>query len=221
MKILIGTPINEEEGYTIERWLDKVALLKYPTDLMLVDSSSESSYTKKLKRYVIKHGFNLVNNLPQNKNVKNEQIVYKAKKTCIIKHIEVGKYQPLDEKIGLSREAIRDMVLKYDYDAWFSWESDIIIPVDTLDRLVKIMEAKNYTLVHPNYWIRGNPSKPIGDFACCLINRWGLEKSGFTLEYSDQGNNWKGNDARFKKNVLKAGGSCIQIYGIIRPIYRL
>src|SRR3989344_4904860 len=119
MKILIGTPIHEVKDYCITRWLKNVARLqlKYPADLLLVDNSPGLDYIEKLQSYIKKY------------EIKN----------CKIKHLEINAAQPTAEKIGRSREIIRQEFLNGSYGALFSWESDQIIPVNTLNTLVKIM----------------------------------------------------------------------------------
>ena len=217
MRILIGTPINQIKDYAMERWLENVAKLEYDADLLLVDNSPNLDYIKKIKGYCKRYGVNIVGEF---KTSKEENVIYNSTKDCKIMHIEVNEFQPADEKIGRSREVIRQEVLDGGYDAWFSWHSDQIIPTNTLGKLIEIMDAGNYTMVHPNAWARETQGEPAADFGCCLIRKWALEKCGFTLEYSDEPN-WTGNDIRFKKRVLKEGGNYIQIYGIISPIYHL
>src|SRR3989344_1096234 len=116
MKILIGTPINEVKDYAMERWLKNVAKLQleYPADFIMVDNSPTEEYMETVKGYCEKYG------------IKN----YK------IKHLKIGEFQPPDEKIGRSREIIRQELLSGDYEAWFTWECDQIIPIDTLSKLV-------------------------------------------------------------------------------------
>ena len=76
-------------------------------------------------------------------------------------------------------------------------------------------------MIHPNAWSRENPSEPEANFGVCLINRQSLEKFGFLLEYPNMPNCWYGNEVWFKKQVIKGGGSYIEIYGIIKPILHL
>src|SRR3989344_1033770 len=101
MKVLIGTPINEVKDYAMERWLENVAKLQkvYPADLLMVDNSPGLEYVAKVKEYCAKYGI----------------INYK------IEHLEIGQWQPSAEKIGRSREIIRQEFLSRDYEAWFSW----------------------------------------------------------------------------------------------------
>jgi hypothetical protein len=200
MRILIGTPIHEIKDYCMERWLKNVAELTKITQahLVLVDNSPDLSYIEKVKGYLKKY------------EIKNYQIV----------HLEINQNQPKAERIGRSREIIRQYLLTKDYDAWFSWESDQIIPVDTLQKLIDIMQADNYTMVHPNSWGQ-TTGEPLADFGVCLIKRSALEKYGFLLEYPNMRDCWHGGEAWFKKQVLKGGGSYIEIYGIINPIYHL
>jgi hypothetical protein len=200
MKILIGTPVHQDKEYCMERWVENVSKLlkKSPCDVLIVDNSPDLNYIEKIKGYFKKYG------------VKN----------YLIKHLDINQNQPRAERIGRSREIIRQHLLTKNYDAWFSWESDQIIPVDTLQKLIDIMQAGNYTMVHPNSW---GPStgEPMADFGVCLIKRSALEKYGFLLEYPNMRDCWHGGEAWFKKQVLKGGGSYIEIYGIINPIYHL
>ena len=202
MKILIGTPIHQIKDYSMERWLENVAKLQkvYPADLLLVDNSPGLEYVEKVKGYCKKYG------------IKN----YK------IEHIEIHQ-EDRDERIGRSREIIRQYILISNFDAWFSWESDQIIPPDTLKKLAKIMEAGHYMIIHPNSWTRDKvlKSEPEISFGVCLISREPLEKYGFLLEYPNMNNCWHGGDVWFKKQVLKGGGNYIEIYGLIKPIYHL
>ena len=201
MKILIGTPIHQIKDYAMRKWLKNVAELqaKSPADLLLVDNSPNLDYVDKVKGYCQKLG------------VRNYQI----------KHLEIGDLQGRDEKIARSREIIRQHIIDHDYDAWFSWESDQLIPTDTLDRLIKIMEAGNYTIIHPNSWNRVFQCEPQASFGVCLISRPPLEKYTFLLDTPALRNCWFGGEDWFKKQVLESGGSYIEIYGVIKPIYHL
>lgn len=201
MKILIGTPIHEVKDYSMERWLENVSKLlqEYPADFLMVDNTHSTDYIETVKGYCKKYG------------IENYKLV----------HIDVHKESNADERIGRSREVIRQEILTHDYDVWFSWECDQIIPVNTLTILVTLMKKGNYTMIHPNSWAREIPGEPNAAFGCCLIKRDALEKYGFLLEYFDMPNCWHGGDVRFKKQVLKGGGNYIEIYGIIDPIYHL
>lgn len=203
MKILIGTPIHESKDYAMERWLENVARLQkvYPADLLLVDNSPGLDYVEKVRKYCKKYGITS----------------YK------IEHIEVHQANGADERIGRSREVIRQYLLERDFDAWFSWESDQIIPSETLSKLVQIMKAGNYMIIHPNSWSRDKvlQGEPEISFGVCLINKKPLEKYGFLLEYPDMPNTWHRGEIWFKKQVLSSGGNYIEIYGVINPIYHL
>ena len=201
MKVLIGAPIHQIKDYATERWLENVSKLQleYPADLLLVDNSPGLGYVEKVRGYCEKYG------------VTN----YK------IKHLDINQNQPVAERIGRSREIIRQEVLSLDYDAWFSWESDQIIPTDALAKLVKVMEVGNYMMIPPNSWARVLPGEPDANFGVCLIRRTCLEKYGFLLEYSNMPDCWHGGEAWFKKQVLRGGGNYIEAYGLIKPIYHL
>lgn len=200
-KILIGTPIHQSKDYAMERWLQNVAKLQqeYPADLLLVDNSPNLEYVEKVAGYCRKYAI-------QN---------YK------IDHLDIGDLQTRDEKIARSREIIRQEILNQGYDAWFSWESDQIIPSNTLTRLVKIMEAGNYMMVHPNSWSRMDTTEPDADFGICLINYQPLEKYTFLLDTPELRNSWAAGEAWFKRQVIAGGGSYIEVYGLIKPITHL
>ncbi len=201
MKVLIGTPIHQIKDYAMERWLANVAELRRhtPADLLMVDNSPGLEYLEKVKGYCKKLGMD----------------DYK------IKHIDVHQENGADERIGRSREVIRQELLAGNYQAWFTWECDQIIPVDTLSKLVKIMEAGEYQMIYPNSWAREIPTELNANFGCSLIHRVCLEKHGFLLEYPDMPDCWHGNEVWFKKQVLKGGGNYIEIYGTIGPIEHL
>lgn len=201
MKILIGTPIHEIKDYCMERWITNVAELQKasPADLLLVDNSPGFDYVEKVKGYCKKHGFS------------NYQIM----------HFEIQQGEPKGEKVGRAREIIRQYVLSRGYDAWFSWESDQIIPTSTLSILSHVMEAGNYAMVHPGTWSKEVQLQPEVNFGVCLIQKQPLEKHGFLIEYPNMSGSWLENEIMFKKHILKEGGSYIEVYGLIKPIYHL
>lgn len=195
MRVLIGTPIHQSKDYSMSRWLENVSRHEHTADLLLVDNSPGVGYMEKVAMYCAKHG------------VDNYEI----------KHLElpeqIGKY----ERIARSREVIRQYFLDHDYDAWFTWECDQIVPTNALDQLIRIMESGNYQMVNPNKWARDNPDNPNTDFGCCLIKREALEKYGFL----NPPGSWETGEAWFKTRVLQGGGNYIDVYGIIEPIYHL
>ena len=199
MKVLIGTPIHQVKDYAMERWLKNVSELKHPADLLLVDNSPSTDYVEKVKGYCKKY------------TLKNYQIV----------HIDVHQENGADERIGRSREIIRQHVLTHNYDAWFSWECDQIIPTDTLDKLIAIMKEGNFMLVAHNSPGRIVQTDAIASFGVTLIKREPLEKYGFLLEYPNMPDCWHGGENWFKKQILQDGGNYLEVYGVIKPIYHL
>lgn len=185
----------------MERWLENVAKLQNisPADLLLVDNSPGFDYVDKVRGYCKKHG------------VKNYQI----------EHFEISQGGPNGEKIGRAREIIRQYILYHGYDAWFSWESDQIIPPNALSILTHVMEAGNYTMVHPSSWSSVAQLQPEISFGVCLIKKDPLVKHGFLVEYPNMSSSWLENEMMFKKFVLKEGGSYVEVYGQVRPIYHL
>jgi hypothetical protein len=211
MKILIGTPIHQIKDYCMERWLENVAkLLKQsPCDLILVDNSPNLSYVEKIKGYLKKYGI---------KNFK-------------IKHFEINEEdldtsQARSQKVEIAQEMIRREVLKAQYDAWFSWECDQIIPADTLDRLVSLMKRESYMMVVVNSWARTIPGEFNANMGVTLISQKALKKSWFLPTKNkkisrDLGDIYSVDEMRFKKQILKSGGNYVELYGVIDPIYHL
>lgn len=201
MKVLIGTPIHICKDYCIERWLKNVSKLIYPADFLMVDNSPGLDYLEKVKGYCTKYG------------VAN----YK------IEHVEIDPAIKGGMRIDVSEETIRRYVLSHNYDVWFSWECDQIIPTNALDELIRIMKAGNFMMVAHNCWWRESATSYCTDMGVTLIKRECLEKNWFlpqrngniSLNESDRGEAW------FKERVLKSGGNCVDVYGIINPIYHL
>lgn len=201
MKVLIAAPIHQSKDYSMDRWLENVSRQEHPADLLMVDNSPGTEYMKKVDMYCGNHG------------ITNYKII----------HLELPMEQGKHERVARAREIIRQYFLKHDYDAWFVWECDQIIPVNTLDNLIKIMKQENYLMVNPNKWAREDATVPNTDFGVCLIKREALEKHNFILEFNnpETPDTWETGEAWFKTQVLKSGGSYVDVYGVIDPIYHL
>lgn len=209
MKILIGTPIHICKDYCVERWLQNVAELQRqtPADLLLIDNSYCADYIGKLKEYCEEH------------RVKDYQI----------RHFQ-AKNDNTDgagsKKIEIVHEIIRREILKKDYDAWFSWECDQIIPNKALDELIKLMKSENCMMVFHNSWLRTNLAETNINMGCALIGKEAL-KRGWFLPNKDGEISFNLadyepiNEMIFRKRVLKNGGNYVQIAGVIDPIYHL
>jgi len=192
----------------MERWLRNVAEAQKqtPADLLLVDNSSGTDYLNKVTAYCEKIG------------IKN----YK------IEHFEVNNENAVgavNQKIEIAQEIIRRAALGGGYDAWFSWECDQIIPLDTLDKLAGFMESGNYAMVVCNSWTRSSPDTFNANMGCTLIGKKAI-KIGWFLEKKDEKINFDLADRMvdemmFRKRVLENGGSYIEIYGLVNPIYHL
>lgn len=197
MNILIGTPVHQVKDYSMKRWLENVAKLQleYPADLFMVDNSTGLNYVEKVRGYCQKYG------------VKNYRI----------KHAVFDPAIDPDERIERSQEIIRQEVLSKEYDAWFSWECDQIIPVDALNTLVELMNLENFMMVNCNSWARKSPNEVNTDLGCVLIKRECLEKTVFL----QNGNRFQGIEGYFKVRALKNGSNYLEVYGIINPVYHL
>lgn len=202
-KVLIGSTIHESKDYCAERWLENVSELikNTPADFLIVDNSPGLGYIKKLKSYCQKFGL-------------HPKFI----------HLELPSSQEKYERIARCREEIRKEILRGGYDAWFVWESDQIIPADTLTKLLNILEGGNYMMVNPDKKMRDFPDVENTDFGCCMIRRDALEKYSFILDFGSDPEmpaTWEPGEAWFKRRVVRGGGSYLDVFGVITPIYHL
>src|SRR3989344_6126206 len=221
MKILIGTPIHEVKDYAMERWLQNVAKLEYPADLLMVDNSPGLDYMETVKGYCKKRGLNPVRNLSRSPTA-----VSNGTKNYKLDHLEVNQEdQSVDERIGRSIEIIRQEILAEGYDAWFSWECDQLIPNNALGKLIKMMESGNFMIASHNTRVRENPGQVLDElFGTTLIKREVFKKHGFLLEFGtnpEMPDTWEPGEKWFKKQVLRDGGSTIEADGVLKPVYHL
>ena len=204
MKILIGTPIHICKNYAMERWLENVSKVqaKTPADLLMIDNSPGPDYVERVKSYCVKYG------------IENYEI----------EHLELDSQKlSSDMRINVAQETLRRKILTNDYDAWFSWESDQLIPANTLDELMRLMDMGNYAMALSNCWARYDDSQLMTDMGCTLIKRVCLERACFLPERNgsislNESDRYR---STFKQRVLMAGGNYIEIFGIITPIYHL
>lgn len=189
MKILIGTPIHASQDHLIETWLENVSKLEHPTDLLMVDSSPGLNYIEIVRGYCKKYG------------IKN----YK------IEHFEYHQENGAEERIGRSREIIRKEVISNDYEVWFNWDLDPLIPPDALDKLTNIMKAGNYMLVSHNPLAKKISRENDHKFSCDLISRNALRRYGFLLEYPDMPNSWYHLGVWLKKRINRDGGRYVEL----------
>lgn len=201
MKVLIGTPIHQCKDYAIEKWLENVSRLEYPADLLMVDNSPDASYLDKVRKYCAKY------------KIRNYQL----------EHLKINKRVGANIRIESSQEVIRRHILSHNYDCWFSWECDQIIPIDALNKLIKIMQSGNFMMVNHNSWQRLNAEASNTDMGCTLITKECLKKYWIDFERNGKLNFeiLEGYQFMFKEGVVGRGGNFVEVYGIINPIYHL
>jgi len=176
----------------------------------LVDNSPGLDYMKKVKEYCKKYG------------IKN----YKIKHLEIPQGLESDKSsdEQIHERIARSREIIRKEFLSKDYDLYFFWENDVIIPTNALSKLIKLMKAGDFMIVDHNCWINDNPNHVNFDYGIVLFNRECLEKYSWLPQFgtdSEMPNNWYESELWFRKRIHKDGCNYTEVTGLIEPVYHL
>lgn len=187
----------------MERWIKNVTELTAITsaDLFLVDNSPTPDYIEKVKGYCEKYG------------VKN----YK------IEHLEVDQELGIDVRIEMSHEMIRQYILSSQaYDAWFSWECDVLIPADSLTKLIGLMEMGKFMMVAHNCWARDDSTKLNTDMGLTLIGEKCLKNNWLPPKIESQtGSDIYGLYENCPERILKNGGNFIEVFGVITSIYHL
>lgn len=189
MRILIGTPVFESKNYDLEEWMQSLTKSSYPADILIADCSVNPNFVKKIEHLCQK--FRLNN--------------YK------IKHINVGKWQPADEKFGRLREIIRKEAIAGNFDAWLSWQCNHTLPSDAVYKMTVVMKAGGYQVVSHVAGLK-DVSPPEHSFGVDLISISALKRYGFLIDYPDmQGNSWTANGLWLKKRAIRDGGKCIEL----------
>jgi hypothetical protein len=209
--VLIGTPIHELKDYCMERWVKNVAeLIKvYPCDIIMVDNSPKKDYMEKVKGYMQKYGIDK----------------YEMKYLQIDQGDLVPKdiHEQIHERVAKCQEIIRQYALEHDYDVWFSWECDQIIPIDALDKLLSVMETGDYIMVNHNIWDKNVPGGLCFDWGVTLVSREYLQKYGFLLDFKEdpKPDTWYNAQAWYRQRLKRDGARFIDLVGVIDPVLHL
>ena len=211
MKVLIGTPIHQSKDYCMKKWLQNVVKLcqVHPCDLLMVDNSPGVNYVEKVKGYLKKY-------VIANYQIKHLEIAQGEK---VNKSVD----EQIHERVAHSQEIIRQYVLSHDYDAWFSWECDQIIPIDALDKLIEIMKMGNFMMVNHNCIDKNVPDGLCFDWGITLVSREYLKKYGFLLEFGKdpEPDSWYNAEAWYRKRLKRDGSPFIDLCNVISPILHL
>lgn len=140
-KVLVATETYEKYDYVFPTFYHKIKNLTYPNyDFMVVDNSATLDYYRKLKR----RGF------------KN------------IYHVERGRNSR--EAVARSLNFIRKKFLEGDYDYLLHLESDVIVPSDVIERLIKHQRPVVGGVYEIGYGTKNQPYRP------CLFKAYFNEK---------------------------------------------
>lgn len=117
MKVLVGCPTYSGKEYCLKEYIAGINSLLYKNfDVLLVDNSKDESFFKKLVE------------ISENWESKKSQRLF-------LKRLPFASKEPRNA-IVLSRNFLREYVLKNGYDYFLSLEADVIPPVDVIERLL-------------------------------------------------------------------------------------
>lgn len=211
MKVLIGTPVHVSKDYSMRRWLKNVSQLTahYAADILMVDNSPDPKYCQKVDGYCKAFGIH-------NYNITHLEI---TQGEAVDKNID----EQIHERVAYCQELIRHEVLTSNYDVWFSWECDQIIPVNSLDVLIDIMILGNFLMVNHNCWDKHRPGELCFDFGVTLVNREYLEKYSFLLDPSDPDvpDTWYNAQTWYKRRMIRNNDRFTDVFGVLNPVLHL
>lgn len=211
MRVLIGAPIHESKNYSMEKWIKNISKiqLKYPADVILVDNSQGLNYIEKVKKYCLKHKL-------KNFTIKHLDIPQGPK-------INKNNDEQIHERIIRCEEIIRNEFLKGNYDAFFFWESDILIPSDSLTKLVNLMKTGGFEVIVHNCWVNDIPNQVNFHFGITLFKRSCLEKYSFIPDFGKDtdATSWYEAEEWYRRRLRKDNCNFLEVAGIIEPVYHL
>lgn len=163
-KILVACPNHIVKEYAFQRWIDNVKSLTYPNiDILVVDNSPNSS--------------DFMNR-------------YKSQIPMI--HIDTQGVEDLVVlRLNLSYEAIRLAFLAGDYGRLMIIESDIIPPLDIIEKMLSL--GKDTDWISHAYPVRDGSVDAEQGIGCSMFTRKLMEKNNFkdlADNYSSDGGLW-------------------------------
>ena len=112
-KILLATPTSEHKDYCMPQWIEHIKSLTYPNlDILIVDNSKNPKYYKKIQ----------------------QQLGDKGK----VIHHNFDEKKELREIMCECNNIIRDYAIGNNYMYVFSLESDVFVPVNTIEYLLHL-----------------------------------------------------------------------------------
>jgi len=112
-KVLLSCPTSSRHSHLIDRWIKHLDSLTYPIDVLLVDTSDNGEYFKRLKKLKV-HG----------KKINVDRMKWEPDKRHILQHLTDV------------REHIRRYALKNNFDFLFSLDDDIFVPKNAVQKLI-------------------------------------------------------------------------------------
>ena len=197
MKVLIGTPIRDIKEYGIRRWLKSVSELNWDNYLLfMVDNSDTPDFSERVKKYCQEINF-----------TKYELL-----------HLEDMGGRESEARLVLSREEIRKKLLSGDWQYWFSWECDIVLPSNVLKELFRFVPE--FDVVNHNYPDKQDKNMEVGGIGCSIYKREILERFSF-LEgggYAECDplmlNCYYSGDSWLARRVLRTGYKVIDLHNL-------
>jgi len=196
--ILIGTPIHECKEYGIARWLKSVSELHGDWFLYMVDNSDTPHFCDRVRNSCKELG------------IINYELL----------HLENMRGLESEARLAPSREKIREKLLYGDYEHWFSWECDIILPPETLEIMMEWFPR--FDIVNHNYPDRENSVLEVGGIGCSIYKREIVERfsflegGGYAQCDKRMPNNYFSGDSYLVFRALWAGYKMIDFHNLFK-----
>ena len=195
--LFIGTPIRDIKEYAIYDWLDNVKNINYPKYLYMVDNSDNPDFSKRIKKYCKKIDLTDFDLLFLGKMLGREN----------------------EYRLACSREAIRNKILNGNYNYWFSWECDIILPFNALNILISYMGK--FDVVSHCYPSREEKDTEVGGIGCSMFKREilecfnFLEGGGYAMCDPLKPNCYHSGDSWLITRILRRGYKMVEFHNLL------
>lgn len=193
-KILVAAPTHECKRYALIPYLRAIGNLKWNNcHFLLVDNSIDEEFSEQIKflcdylkkPWSIEH----LQNMPQG-----------------------GEYD--EYRIGHSREMIRNFAIEKGFDLWFSLETDVICPPQTIEFLMDFIH-EGFDIARHAYPARQDLKSFIDAMGCAIYPVSILKE----ISWVEENKNYIGGDGAFFQWSLEKGLRICNVFNALSLIH--